>query len=421
MKFAAMQSSLMILLFLLSGTVSGDSGCHQSKQGKENPKAIPAAERTELYLPLLRGKQIALFANQTSRIGQKHLIDTLVAAGIRIKAVFSPEHGFRGAAEAGEKVMNGRDISTQIPIISLYGDHKKPTIKDLEGIDVILFDIQDVGARFYTYISSLEYVMEAALENGKQLIILDRPNPNGWYVDGPVLDKKYRSFVGMQAVPVVYGMTIGEYALMIGGEGWLESEKANKAYREGMNSKEKAKPVKVIPCDRYDHTMKYTLPVNPSPNLKEMQSVYLYPSICLFEGTVLSEGRGTEKPFQIFGHPALPNHLYSFTPQPNAGAKTGKCFFRTCYGWNLSGTVEDVLKEINGRVQIKYLMEAYRQFPGKDSFFIRENFFQKSGNDILMDQIIRGEDENAIRKSWEPGLTAFKKTRKKYLLYKDFY
>ena len=263
--------------------------------------------------------------------------------------------------------------------------------------------------------------MEAALENGKQLIILDRPNPNGWYIDGPVLDKKFKSFVGMQPVPVVYGMTIGEYALMIAGEGWLSSEKANRIYQSEADKQDNKKIITVIPCSHYDHSKKYVLPVNPSPNLKEMQSVYLYPSVCLFEGTILSEGRGTDKPFQVFGHPDLPKSLFSFTPEPNAGAKSGKCFFQTCYGWNLSGTVEDVLKKVDGKVQIKYLMEAYRLFPGKDSFFIKENFFQKSGNDILMKQITEGMDEKSIRKSWEPKLTAFKKIRKKYLLYKDFY
>lgn len=424
MKFAFMYNLLLFWLGMLACQTHKDLGNKDMPDrlpAKQERAIIPAAERTDAYLPYLTGKKIAVFANQTSRVGNKHLIDTLSSLGLDILRIFSPEHGFRGSAEAGEKVMNGKDPLTGIPIISLYGDHKKPLPEDLAGVDLILFDIQDVGARFYTYISSLEYVMEASLENGKQLIILDRPNPNGWYIDGPVLNRKYKSFVGMQPVPIVYGMTIGEYALMIAGEGWLGSEKANKLFYEERMKKSNEKSVIVIPCDNYDHAQKYRLPVNPSPNLKEMQSVYLYPSTCLFEGTILSEGRGTDKPFQLIGHPTLPASLFSFTPTPHAGAKSGKCFFETCHGWNLSGPVEDVLEKVNGKVQIKYLIEAYKQFPGKDSFFIKENFFQKSGNDILMKQIIRGTDEQTIRKSWEPELSDFKKRRKKYLLYKDFY
>lgn len=424
MKFAIVHY-LALILSLLTIRLAG-GGCRENSVqaeylSRQTEKTLPAASRMHLYLKYLKGKRIAVFANPTSMVGRKHLVDTLKDRDIDIRKIFSPEHGFRGTADAGEKVSSGKDARTGIPVISLYGDHKKPTPADLEDIDIIVFDIQDVGARFYTYISSLEYVMEAALENDKQLIILDRPNPNGWYIDGPVLDRKFRSFVGMQPVPVVYGMTIGEYALMVAGEGWMGSEKANHIYKKSCKEGKEKVRVTVIPCGGYDHLIKYSLPEKPSPNLREMQSVYWYPSICLFEGTILSEGRGTDKPFQIFGHPLLPSGLFSFTPKPNAGAKSSKCYNQICYGWNLSGSVDEVLKKVNGKVQIKYLMEAYQLFPGKDSFFIEENFIQKSGNDLLIRQIREGVTEEQIRKSWEPQLAVFRKIRKKYLLYKDFY
>jgi len=347
------------------------------KMPLQNREVLTGADQTALYVPLLTGKKVGVFANQTSIVGHRHLIDTLLSAGIQVAKIFSPEHGFRGIADAGEKVNNDIDAKTGLPIISLYGNHKKPTNVDLENIDVVIFDIQDVGTRFYTYISSLQYLMEAVLENNKKLIILDRPNPNGWYVDGPVLDKKFKSFVGMQPVPIVYGMTIGEYALMIAGQGWLESGKANLIYAKEQNMNRLNELIKVIPCINYDHKSKYILPISPSPNLREMQSVYLYPSICLFEGTILSEGRGTEKPFQIFGHPSLPNTLYAFTPKPNAGAKTGKYFNQTCFGWNLSGSEAEVLKKVDGKIQLHYLIDAYHLFPEKDSFFIADIFVKR--------------------------------------------
>jgi uncharacterized protein YbbC (DUF1343 family) len=377
----------------------------------------------EAYLPYLKGKAIAVFANQTSMVKNTHLVDTLLSKGIKIIKIFGPEHGFRGAADAGEDLTNSTDKKTGIKIVSLYGDHKKPTKEDLQDVDIIVFDIQDVGVRFYTYISSLEYCLEAALENHKSLLLLDRPNPNGFYVDGPVLDTKFKSFVGMQPVPVVYGMTMGEYAMMLLGEKWLSPEaNAINSYNTSI------KPMVdtpfhflVIKCKNYDHNSKYVLPVMPSPNLKEMQAIYLYPSTCFFEGTVMSEGRGTDKPFEVFGHPALPETLYSFTPKPNAGAKSSKCFNQQCYGWNLSGSKEEVLKKLNNKIQLKYLLEAYKLFPGKDSFFLQTNYFNKLvGNDVLMQQIKDGKTETEIRKSWEPALTNFKKIRKKYLLYKDF-
>lgn len=388
--------------------------CAQSKKMQGMPTIKTAAEQTDAYLPLLKGRRVGIFANQTSVILNTHLVDSMIHRGINIKKIFGPEHGFRGKADAGEQVNNDVDSKTGIPIISLYGNHKKPTADDLKDLDILVFDIQDVGVRFYTFISSLEYFIEAALENNIPLIILDRPNPNGFYIDGPVLDKKFKSFVGMQSVPVVYGLTLGEYALMLCGEKWL-SDNANQNYQPGENSL-----IKIIPCKNYRHTSKYILPVNPSPNLKQMQSIYLYPSICFFEGTILSEGRGTDYPFQIFGHPDLPDTLYTFTPKPNEGAKSSKCFNQKCYGWNLSGTNEQVLQSLNNKIQLKYLINAFKLFPGKDSFFLKNNFFHKlAGNDLLMDQIKKGWSEDDIRKSWEPELKKFKAIRRKYLLYRD--
>ncbi|MEJ7627210.1 MAG: DUF1343 domain-containing protein [Ferruginibacter sp.] len=318
----------------------------QSKVIVEKP-VIPGAERMQAYIPLLRDKKVAVFANQTSMVKNTHLVDTLLRSGIRVVKIFGPEHGFRGDADAGEHVADGTDKKTGIPVISLYGKHRKPTREDLAGIDIMLFDIQDVGVRFYTFISSLEEYMEASLENGIPLMILDRPNPNGFYVDGPVLDTAFRSFVGMQPIPIVYGMTIGEYAFMIAGEKWL-SEKANEKYnyyKTAKNSIDTPFHFQVIKNMNYDHTTKYILPVMPSPNLKEIQAVYWYPSNCFFEGTVMSEGRGTEKPFQFFGHPLFPKNLFSFTPMPNEGAKNSKNFNKKCYGWNVSGSVKEVLQK----------------------------------------------------------------------------
>lgn len=386
-------------------------------------QVITGAERMQVYLPMLKGKSVAVFANQTSMVKNTHLVDTLLSSGIKVVKIFGPEHGFRGDADAGEHVTDAKDKKTGLPVVSLYGNHKKPTPEDFTGVDVLIFDIQDVGVRFYTYISSLQYYLEAALENHKPLLILDRPNPNGFYVDGPVLDMKYSSFIGMQPVPIVYGMTIGEYALYLTGENRL-SEKANaiNAYNVTTNpSADTPFHVQVIKCKNYDHNTKYILPVMPSPNLKEMQSIYLYPSTCFIEGTVLSEGRGTDKPFQYFGHPALPKNMFSFTPNPNPGSKSSKCFGQVCYGWDLSGTNEEVLKKVDGKIQLKYLIDAYKLFPGKDTFFLKNNFISKlAGNDILSQQVREGRSEAEIKKSWEPGITAFKATRKKYLLYTDF-
>ncbi|HEX7847091.1 MAG TPA: DUF1343 domain-containing protein [Chitinophagaceae bacterium] len=410
----------------------------QPDQGK---KIIPAAERIAVYLPLIKGKKLGIFANQTSMVGNTHLVDTLRKLGANIKVIFGPEHGFRGTADAGEKVGNYIDEKTGIPVISLYGTKRKPSAEDLKDVDLLLFDIQDVGVRFYTFISSLEEFMEAAIEHRKPLIVLDRPNPNGHYVDGPVLDMKYKSFVGMQPVPVVYGMTIGEYANMLAettpfvikpiADQYISIDgKPGKSINSNSpdNVYNYSLKLTIILCDNYDHKSKYVLPVKPSPNLPNIQSIYLYPSTCFFEGTVLSEGRGTNKQFQVFGHPSLPKNLYSFTPNPNEGAKKSKLYGKLCYGWDLSGTPGEVLKKVDNKLQLKWVTEAYRLFPEKDSFFIipksgkmEESFFTKlSGNNDLWQQIKAGNTEEEIRKSWEPKLSQFKMIRKKYLLYKDF-
>ena len=403
----------MLITLIASIVFLSQTTCAQNQKNDTNNKQIETgAAQISSLLPLLKGKSVGIFANQTAVIGKTHLVDSLVRLGVNIRVIFGPEHGFRGKADAGEHVDNNIDAKTGIQVISLYGNHKKPTAEDLKNIDILIFDVQDVGVRFYTFISSLEYMMEAAIENNKPLLILDRPNPNGFYVDGPVLENDFKSFVGMQPIPIVYGMTIGEYAKMLLGEKWLLPS-TMKMYKPDL--------INVIALKNYDHNTLYTLPVNPSPNLKEMESIYIYPSTCFFEGTVLSEGRGTEKPFQIFGHPNLPKTLYSFTPKPNDGAKSSKCFNQKCYGWNLSGNKDSVLKKLNKKIQIKYLIEAYNLFPGKDSFFLKNNFFNKlAGNDKLMQQIKDGKSESEIRKSWEPELMKFKAIRKKYLLYADF-
>ena len=413
---------ILPLIFLCS--IITETLCAQNK-------VLAGADRIPVYLPMIKGRSVGIFANHTSMVGNTHLVDTLRKLGVKIKVIFGPEHGFRGTADAGEKVGNYIDKETGIPVVSLYGTKRRPSAEDVKDVELLIFDIQDVGVRFYTYISSLEEFMEAAFEMGKPLMILDRPNPNGHYVDGPVLDKKYQSFVGRQSVPVVYGMTIGEYAMMIAGEKWL-SEKANARHdyykNFGKNSVDTPFHFQIIKNGNYTHKTKYVLPVKPSPNLPNIQSIYLYPSTCFFEGTVLSEGRGTNKQFQVFGHPDLPKNLYAFTPNPNEGAKNSKNYGKVCYGWDLSGTPEEVLNKVDNRVQLKWLMEAYRLFPKKDSFFIipksgnmEQSFFNKlAGNNELWQQIRDGVPEETIRKSWEPKLSAFKLIRKKYLLYEDF-
>lgn len=395
---------------------------------------LPGAFQTKEYLPLIKDKRVAIFCNHTATVGSIHLVDTLQKLGVHITKIFGPEHGFRGTADYGEKVDDYTDEKTGITIVSLYGKKRKPSAEDLADVDILMFDIQDVGVRFYTYISSLQDFMEAAMEHDKPVVILDRPNPNGFYVDGPVLDTAYRSFIGMQPVPIVYGMTMGEYAKFLIGEGLLNKQittewKKRQTTKSNSNSKAST-PLKVIRCLNYTHKSRYTLPEKPSPNLPDQGSIYWYPSICLFEGTVLSEGRGTEKPFQIFGHPSLPNTLYPFTPKSTAGAKNPKLEGQQCYGWNLSGTDEQILKQLNGRLQLRWLLKAFALFPDKENFFIKpkkENpqptdyfFNMLAGNSELMQQILNGKNEIEIRASWKPKLDAFKKKRAKYLLYPDF-
>src|SRR3954469_2774516 len=411
--------SALCLLLVVSFIYPAFAQVNKKIVSKAKP-VITGAERILVYLPYLKGKRVAIFANQTSIVGKSHLVDTLHKLGVNITVIFGPEHGFRGIANDGEKIADSIDAATGAPIISLYGKKRRPSTDDLKNVDVMVFDIQDVGVRFYTYISSLQEYMEAALENGKPLMVLDRPNPNGFYIDGPVLDLKYKSFVGMQPLPVGYGMTIGEYAMMLQGERWLGSKEANDRASYNLSTKPTTDTpfhLLVIKCENYDHKTKYELPVRPSPNLPEMQSIYWYPSTCFFEGTVLSEGRGTEKPFQIFGHPLLPKNLYAFTPIPRQGASEPKLKGQVCYGWNISGTIEQVLKNINGRMQLKYLIQAYKLFPDKENFFLKTGGFNRlAGNDELMQQIKNVKSEPEIKKSWQPGLNHFKSIRKKYLL-----
>jgi uncharacterized protein YbbC (DUF1343 family) len=407
-------------LLVLNGTAQNNQ---QPATSIQQQRIIPAAERISVYLPLLKGKKVGIFANNTSMIGKTHLVDTLLKLGVDIRVAFGPEHGFRGDTPDGVKISDYKDEKTGILVVSLYGSKRRPTAEDIKDVDVLIFDIQDVGARFYTYISSMQEFLETALENHKPLIILDRPNPNGFYVDGPVLDPKFKSFVGMQPIPINYGMTMAEYAMMLMGEKWL-GVKANavNAYNITTNpTPDTPFHVQFIKCQNYTHKSKYVLPVKPSPNIPDMQSVYLYPTTCLFEGTALSEGRGTDKPFQYIGHPLLPKDLFSFTPNPNEGSKSSKHFGKVCYGWNFGGTTDEVLKKTDGKIQLKWLIEAYKLFPQKDSFFLKSNSFNRlSGTDQLMQQIKDGKSEEEIRKSWEPKLSEFKAIRKKYLLYEDF-
>ena len=362
------------------------------------------AEQMNDYLPLLNDKKVALLVNQTSMVDQAHLVDSLLSRGIHIEKIFAPEHGFRGTGDAGEHIENGIDARTGLTITSMYGASKKPSKESMQGIDIVVFDIQDVGARFYTYISSLQYMMEACAESDIPLLILDRPNPNGFYVDGPVMENEYKSFVGMQSIPIVHGMTVGEYAQMLNGEHWLNSAKTCN--------------LTVIPCTNYTHNTKYQLPVPPSPNLKSATAIYFYPSLCLFEGTKISIGRGTSTPFELWGHPDFKTKSFSFTPISTAGAKKPVLMNQICFGQNLNMSPEDALVLLNGKLNLAYIIEAYSLTAQKDSFF--SPFFEKLvGTNTLRKQIQDGIPEVAIRMSWEPGLMKFKAIRKKYLLYKD--
>jgi uncharacterized protein YbbC (DUF1343 family) len=364
---------------------------------------ITGDERTEEYLPLIKNKNIAIVANHTSLIKNTHLVDNLLNLGINITKVFSPEHGFRGTADAGARIENKTDKKTGLPVISLYGENKKPNKEDLSDIDIVIFDIQDVGARFYTYISTMTYVLEACAENNIPVIILDRPNPNGFYVDGPVLEKKYKSFIGMHPVPVVHGMTIGEYAKMLNEEGWLKN---------GIKC-----DLNIIKCLNYDHTKLYQLPVKPSPNLPSMNSVYLYPSLCFFEGTIISVGRGTDTPFELIGHPDFSDGDFTFTPKSLPGASVYPPYKNIgCRGYYLKDFFKD--KDMN-KIHLNLLIEMYDFFKDKNDFF--NSYFDKlAGTSELREQVIAGKSEEEIRKSWQEDIDRYKKIRKKYLLYPDF-
>lgn len=363
------------------------------------------ADQTELYFDRLKkSKGIALVANQTSVINGIHLVDTLISENVPLVKVFAPEHGFRGEAEAGAHINSATDPKTGLPIVSLYGSKKKPAAADLQGIDLVVFDIQDVGARFYTYISTLAYLMEACAEQDITLLILDRPNPHGYYVDGPILDPAFTSFVGMHQIPIVHGMTIAEYARMLNGEGWLKN---------GIQCK-----LEWVKVDGYTHKTRYQLPINPSPNLPDMESVYLYPSLCLFEGTIVSVGRGTNLPFRIIGHPAYTKGNFMFTPRQIPGVSENPPYKGVeCKGLNLSDYATDIKNK--GGIHLEWLIEMYKSL-GKDPKFF-SNFFDKlAGTSELKNQIKAGESEARIKESWQPGLKKFKIMRKQYLLYEDF-
>jgi uncharacterized protein YbbC (DUF1343 family) len=413
-----MKIPMLFLFFLVLTATKCDDGNKDLKTGNEPIEEVikdevekdlgveVGATKMDEYLPLLKNKNIALVVNQTSIVGETHLVDALLEKGILIKKIFAPEHGFRGQADAGEHVKDDKDAKTGIPLISLHGKNKKPTAEHLQGIEVVVFDIQDVGARFYTYISSMSYVMEACAENNVKFMVLDRPNPNGHYVDGPVLKKEYSSFVGLHQIPVVHGMTVGEYAQMVNNEGWLKGKvKCN---------------LTVIKCENYDHKTFYELPIKPSPNLPNIRSIYLYPSICFFEGTTASVGRGTNKQFQIYGHPDFKQGEFTFTPQSMPGAKFPKLEGKECNGFDLSKLDLQEFKEM-GRINLRYLMHFYENFENKKAFFLENKFFDTlAGSATLRWQIINGKSEEEIRNSWQKDLEAFKIIRSKYLLYKDF-
>ncbi len=391
----------MIRLFL-SLLIFSCLACTQAQELKLG------AERMEAYLPMLEGKRVALVVNQTSIIGQTHLVDTLVARGVNVVKVMAPEHGFRGEAPDGEKIDDSRDAKTGIPIVSIYGSTKKPSPEMLADVDVLIFDIQDVGVRFYTFISTMHYVMEAAAENGKKVIVLDRPNPNGMYVDGPVKDADVNSFVAMHPIPVVHGLTVGELARMINGEGWLKPE--------GSNSKEQIPNSKcdltVIAMEGWDHSKTYSLPIKPSPNLPNDNAITLYPSLGLFEGTVVSVGRGTDDPFEVIGHPDFKLGSYTFTPQPNEGSKYPPLEGKECFGQSFVNT------KAPHELTLKYLISYYQELKDDTTFF-RDYIDLLSGTKAFRQQVEAGMTESEIRTTWQPKLDVYKAMRKKYLLYKD--
>ncbi|HUH33628.1 MAG TPA: DUF1343 domain-containing protein [Daejeonella sp.] len=379
-----------------------------NRQSSKN--IITGADQTEKYLPLLKGKRVGMVINNTSIIGNKTSVDSLHTIGVNIVKIFGPEHGFRGDASAGASVDNSIDEKTGIPAISLYGKHSKPSAEDLKDVDIMVFDIQDVGVRFYTYINTLQRVMEACAEQGKEVLILDRPNPNGFYVDGPILEPHLKSGIGINPIPILHGLTVGEYAQMLNGEGWME----NKA---------KCK-ITIIKVANYEHAMPYTLPVAPSPNLNTQQSILLYPTLCLFEGTILSQGRGTQFPFTVLGSPDLKGkYKFSFTPKSIKGmAETPLHQNKECYGLDLRKYNTNKFRK-TGQLNLSWLMELYAAYPFKDKFFDYKqsnqigNFDKLAGTENLRKQIIAGKTEQEIRESWEPGLSQYKIMRKKYLLY----
>lgn len=384
---------IAVVAFLLAMSV-----CAATK----TQKVITGAEQTKAYLKQLKGKRVALFSNQTGVVGNKHLLDVLLENKVNVVTIFSPEHGFRGKADAGEKVSSSIDEQTGVPIYSLYGvKGGAPDDAEMQKFDVLVSDIQDVGLRFYTYYITMERLMDRCAEFGKKMIVLDRPNPNGMYVDGPILDMKYKSGVGALPIPVVHGLTLGELALMINGEGWLkEGRKCN---------------LTVVPCKGYTHQTRYKLPVIPSPNLPNMTSIYLYPSLCYFEATNVSLGRGTDKPFQQFGHPNMKGYDYSFTPESREGAKNPPQLGNKCFGRDLSGMSDDEI--IAKQLDLSYLIEAYRSVNEGDKFFT--SFFEKLiGVDWVRTMIEEGKSAEEISQRWKPDVEKFKQQSRKYLLYK---
>ncbi|MBF0693949.1 MAG: DUF1343 domain-containing protein [Flavobacterium sp.] len=399
-----------LLLFVLLAGACGNSAKsnHGAQQGEPVATQIAqiktGADNHSAYLPKLTGKSVGVLTNQTGVVAVSEsgktknisIVDFLLTRKVAVKKIFAPEHGFRGTADAGELVVDGKDSMTGLPIISLYGDNKKPTPEMLKDVDVVIFDLQDVGARFYTYISSLHYLMEACAENGIEVIVLDRPNPNGDFVDGPILEKEHSSFVGMHQIPILHGMTIGEYAKMINGEKWLKNKVTCK--------------LTVIPCLNYDKSMSYSLPIKPSPNLPNDQSVNLYASLCFFEGTNVSVGRGTNKQFQVYGSPFQPKSGFSFTPSPNEGAKNPPYNGQVCYGEDLSDH-----EKVRG-VNLSWLIKAYKNTSDKSKFF--NSFFTKlAGTKELQQQIVDGRSEDEIKKGWQDGIAKFKIIRKVYEIY----
>jgi uncharacterized protein YbbC (DUF1343 family) len=371
---------------------------------------LTGAEQVHLYLPYIKGKRVAILANRTTIIGKKHLVDSLASLGVNIVKIFGPEHGFRGNASAGVRVEDEKDPATGIPVISLYGKKNKPSKEDLADVDLMIYDLQDVGCRFYTNINALARLMEACHENGKELLILDRPNPNGYLVDGPILDMKFKSGIGMFPIPIAHGLTVGEFAQMANGEGWLTNQaKCN---------------VRVIPVANYTHDTPYVLPVSPSPNLNTQQAVMLYPSTCLFEGTYLNHGRGTYFPFTVLGSPELKGiYSFSYTPTGIKGmAETPLHMDQECYGIDLRNYDVGILRK-NRKINIQWMMELYRAYPYKEKFFDSKLSREMGvierlvGNDLFRQQIISGASEEEIRASWEPGLSEYRKMREKYLIY----